>query len=584
MRRLPLIWRVFLSTSLFTTLVFALIGWVVQNHSAATTSLILEDELQSSFRAYESLWKARADMLASVSRVVGGMPEVRSAFGTGDRATIRDVAGELWVRIAQGDAVFLVTDPEGKVIASLSSSVPASLTRIDAVEAATPKFPEQGTGFTFLGDQLHRVVITPVYVDTARGPGLINVLVTGFPVDNKLARTMRDTTGGGEALIVASARVVASTLDESTTARLASLPVRTEEFQKLETGSETWSVLATVLRDVAGNPIGELRILRPFTSVTRRITDLRVEIGLVWAAAILFGLLVTFVAANRLLAPLKLLDAAAREVGRGNYDYRVPLDGDDEIGRLGRTFNAMSASIRESREELIRQERINTLGRIASSVVHDLRNPLAAIYSGAELLVDSDGMPQAHIHRLAVNIYRSSRQVLLQLDDLLALSRGNKIPAEVCRLQELVEDAWSTLATQADAARIRFRVEGDTTVEAAVARSRMERVFTNLFANAIEAMGSGGTVTVDIGRENGSAVVRVCDTGPGVPPQIRERLFQPFTTAGKSNGLGLGLALSRQTVIEHGGDLALVSGAGGESASGACFVLRLPGITEPGKN
>ena len=121
---------------------------------------------------------------------------------------------------------------------------------------------------------------------------------------------------------------------------------------------------------------------------------MRFEIAAIWAAAILFALLITFFVASRLLKPIKLLDTAAREVGRGNYDHRVPLDGDDEMGRLGRTFNAMSASIRNSRDELIRQERINTLGRIASSVVHDLRNPLAAIYSGAELLVDSEGLPR----------------------------------------------------------------------------------------------------------------------------------------------------------------------------------------------
>jgi signal transduction histidine kinase len=562
---------VFLSTSLFTTILFVLIGYIVQTHSAHTTSVMLEEELRSSFRAYESLWSSRAEFLSSVSRLMSGMPDVRAAFSTGDGATIRDSAGELWSRISRSDAVFLVTDPTGLIIASLSNSVPVSRTRIDSVAAVASAFPSQSSGFSFLGNRLHQVVITPVYVDSGRGPALINVLVAGFAVDDRLVQALKESTDGSESLIVANGSVIASTLAPAAAQTLAAAKLSPGDLQQVRTGEETWSILATSLDDVTGRPIGELRILRPFTSASRRIADLRFEIAAIWAAAILFALLITFFVASRLLGPIKLLDTAAREVGRGNYDHRVPLDGDDEMGRLGRTFNAMSASIRNSRDELIRQERINTLGRIASSVVHDLRNPLAAIYSGAELLVDSEGLPAPYTKRLAANIYRASRQVLSQLDDLLALTRGNAPPHEICRVSEVIEDAWSSVTAQAEAVSVRLAVEGETALETSVSRARFERVFVNLFANAIQAMPRGGQITVRIDRENGAGIIRVADTGPGVPKQIRESLFQPFTTAGKSNGLGLGLALSRQTVLEHGGDLTLEA-----SAAGACFRIRLP--------
>src|SRR3982751_6776871 len=108
MKRLPLIWRVFVSTSLFTTLLFVLIGYIVQSHSSRTTTVMLEDELRSSFLAYESLWRSHAEYLGSVSQLISGMPDVRSAFGTGDGATIRDTAGEVWGRVSGADAVFLV--------------------------------------------------------------------------------------------------------------------------------------------------------------------------------------------------------------------------------------------------------------------------------------------------------------------------------------------------------------------------------------------------------------------------------------------------------------------------------------------
>ncbi|MBC8165022.1 MAG: HAMP domain-containing histidine kinase, partial [Bryobacteraceae bacterium] len=169
------------------------------------------------------------------------------------------------------------------------------------------------------------------------------------------------------------------------------------------------------------------------------------------------------------------------------------------------------------------------------------------------------------------NIYRASRQVLLQLDDLLALTRGSAPAAENCRLSEIVEDAWGSVAAQAEAASVHFLISGDTSVETSVSRSRIERVFVNLFANALQAMPGGGEVNVRIEGDDESASVIVHDTGPGVPKQIRESLFQPFTTLGKSNGLGLGLALSRQTVLEHGGDLILL-----ESPQGARFRVLLP--------
>ena len=102
---------------------------------------------------------------------------------------------------------------------------------------------------------------------------------------------------------------------------------------------------------------------------------------------------------------------------------RVPVQGGDEIGRLAETFNSMCASIRKGREDLIRQERISTIGRLSTSIIHDLRNPLASIYGGAEMLVDADLSPE-QVRRLAANIYRSSRQVQDLLQELADVTEG----------------------------------------------------------------------------------------------------------------------------------------------------------------
>ena len=108
-------------------------------------------------------------------------------------------------------------------------------------------------------------------------------------------------------------------------------------------------------------------------------------------------------------------------------------------------------------------------------------------------------------------------------------------------------------------------------VELPLDRSPMERVFQNLIANAIEAMPEGGEVSVRVNSQDSQVLVRIEDTGPGIPATISSQLFQPFVTAGKKNGMGLGLALSRKTVLSHGGDLWAE-----ESSAGAKFVIKLP--------
>jgi signal transduction histidine kinase len=499
--RLSLLWKVLLSISLSLTVLFGVTGWLVQNHAISSTSISLEAEVQSSLSAYESLWRARKDELASVSLILSTMSDVRAAFGTGDQATIRDSAGELWSKISGRVAIFAVTDPRGIVIASLASGPDMLKSKLDEVDAASTSFPKQSSGVLQQDGRLYQIVITPVYVQSPNGPGLINVLVAGFAIDSKFAHDLKTSTGGSDFIFRAGGRTVASTL-----------------------GSPSSDTLSrnTQLLDVRGHPIGELQILRSFAAAQQRIGDLRRQITVVWALAVFAGLVLTWF---------------------------------------------MFASIRSAREELVRQERIFTIGRLATSIVHDLRNPLAAIYGGAEMLVDQD-LPPESVKRLAGNMYRSSRQIQEMLQDLVDVSRGKSPSLELCRLTDIVEAACNSLSHE----RVSIHSEIPSDIEIPLERARMERVFSNLLGNAVEAMPRGGEIRISATRQSKSVVVQVEDNGPGVSESIQSRLFEPFASAGKKNGLGLGLALSRQTVQAHGGEIWSES----KPSPGARFCLRLP--------
>jgi signal transduction histidine kinase len=263
------------------------------------------------------------------------------------------------------------------------------------------------------------------------------------------------------------------------------------------------------------------------------------------------------------------IDRAASQIAEENYEVRVSEDAGGELGRLGRTFNAMCSALEAARAKLIRQERISTIGRLSTSIIHDLRNPLGAIYGGAEMLIDLE-LPPAQAKRVALNIYSASTRIRELLADLSGVAGGKTQPVETCRLREIIAPACEAVAPAANDQHVEMLVSVPDQIEVPVERARMERVFVNLFANALEAMPAGGKISVTAHQTNGSAAIAVEDTGPGIPVEIRSQLFEPFVSSGKRDGLGLGLALSRQTIIDHGGDMWI------ENAAGARFVIRLP--------
>lgn len=567
-----LLWKILLSTSIAITVLFAITGWIVQNNAIRTTSLSLEDEVRASFQAYDSLWRSRAEMLASVSLVLSRMSDVRAAFGTGDEATIRDTAKELWDKISRLDAIFLVTDPRGRVIASLGGRLNESLRgELPVVPAAASRFPRQASGFLMSGGNLYQIAVTPVYVQTANGMGLLNVLVAGYTVDKSVAAHLKEATGGSEFVFVCDGRVVASTLSGAANLSSHGAIVPADDVKWVDASGAQYTRLGTPLLDIQGQPIGELYILRSFESARQRINALRRNIVLLWLIAVLLGIGLTYWLARRILEPVRELDKGAAEIGRGNYDYRVPVTGHDELGRLAEAFNAMCASIKDGRQELIRRERISTIGRLSTSIVHDLRNPLAAIYGGAEMLVDDD-LSKQQVQRLAGNIYRSSRRVQELLQELVDVGRGKSRASEVCRLHDVVAAACDVYASTADAQAVEIRIDIPEGIELPLERARIERVFLNLIDNALAAMPNGGSLDFSAETSDGSAIVTVRDTGPGIAPEIRRRLFQPFVTSGKKNGIGLGLALSHQAVLDHGGSLW----ADADSQAGARFYVKLP--------
>ena len=195
-----LLLKLLLLISVILTAIFGCTGYFLEKSISAQTTRGLEQEVIASFQAYEALWREHTENLQKISSVISGMADVRAAFMTKDSATIQDSAGELWSHISSGNALLAVVDGNGRVMATLGQHSPfRNQETLDFMHADLRAFTTQKAGFLEEHGRLFQVVITPIYVDTAGGgKGLVDVLVTGFELDQDFMHSLKLASGGSD--------------------------------------------------------------------------------------------------------------------------------------------------------------------------------------------------------------------------------------------------------------------------------------------------------------------------------------------------------------------------------------------------
>ncbi len=226
---------------------------------------------------------------------------------------------------------------------------------------------------------------------------------------------------------------------------------------------------------------------------------------------------------------------------------------------------------KERFRRMLRADRLATIGELAAGAAHEIRNPLTSIRSSLQY-VESRCREENERKLLAVAL-RETDRIDEILSALLSFSRPSEIRKEPCDLRTLIEESAALVAIQARAGGIEVRTAfppGPIVVEAD--GSQLKQVFLNVFLNAVQAMTAGGRLTVEVPPlEGGKAVVRVADTGPGIPEETLEKVFDPFFTT-KKGGTGLGLSICYTIVKAHGGEIELRSRPG----EGTTVLVSLP--------
>jgi len=241
----------------------------------------------------------------------------------------------------------------------------------------------------------------------------------------------------------------------------------------------------------------------------------------------------------------------------------------------------ISTAVRLFRASAARErgERLTSIGRLLSQVIHDFKTPMTVISGYVQVMASTDDKSEREDH---------ARRILKQFDvitsmqrEVLEFARGERnIFIRKVYLSKFFNDIRAQLGHELDGRAIDLEMDIDTKIVARFDEGRMARAIHNLVRNALEAMAErGGTLTIRAREEKGDVVISVADTGPGIPRDVEGRLFQSFVTSGKKGGTGLGLAIVKKIVEEHGGTVAVHS-----SEAGTTFELRIPQKGPPGRS
>lgn len=304
------------------------------------------------------------------------------------------------------------------------------------------------------------------------------------------------------------------------------------------------------------------------------VSNLNAEIMTLILEAVLIGFVIAvaiiLIVSKALLSPIQGMTKAAEAMADGDFSRKIKVDSNDEIGILAETFNDMAMQIETMLEELKNAERIRR--EFVANVSHELRTPLTSIRTYAETISDTKGIPQDTEEEFLRVIINECDRMTKIVSDLLVLSRLDSgtgmLTPEWFSIEKAVRDVYAAIALEARNRghvlnlEIEWKmpmIKGD--------RARIEQVLMNIISNAVKYTPDGGTIDIYGSRSGNSIIVKVEDSGIGIPLEDLNRVFDRFYRVDKartreSGGTGLGLSIAKEIVTMHGGTIEIDSTPG----------------------
>jgi signal transduction histidine kinase len=551
----------------FTTLL--LVRHTVQQE----VRLGIQRDLTNSVSAFHNFQKQREVTLERSAALLADLPNVRALMTTHDPATIQDASRDLW-QLAGSD-LLLLADSSGKVMALQAS--PAEIT----VQEGQDFFPhvvshEETRHWWYAEGHLYEVFLQDIYFGPVNRHQLLGYLLLGYEIGDTVTRDL-SRVAASEVAFRYRDSIVRSTLKPSQEKELLRVAPSNSagappQGDQIRLGNERF--LATVVNlPTPGAPALSLWVLKSFDQATAFLSSLNELLLALGLTAVLAGSLLVFLISHTFTRPLANLVAGVRALENGDYSYPLRARGGDEVAEVTGTFDRMRKNLQKTQRELLDAERLATIGRMASSISHDLRHSLAAIVANAEFLCESNLTPGQREDlygeiRVAVN------QMTELIESLLEFSRTREsLHPAFGDVRSAVDRAVQGVKAHPEFQRIRIQISGRGSTEGWFDFKKLERALLNLLLNACEVVpANSGKIGIELRRNGHNLEIRIGDNGPGIAVVVRDRLFEPFVSHGKENGTGMGLTVVQKILQDHGGDVAVEH----TSASGTTFRVTIP--------
>jgi signal transduction histidine kinase len=561
--------RVLLIAALFavTTTVTGGSLLIIRSRIHQHVSQELSDDLTHSLATLQSLQQQRREALIHESALLADLSDLKALMTTHDERTIQDGATLFWKD--SGSDLFALVDPSGQVLTVYTQGKPPSPALQQELQEAMGL---SGEHYLIADGRLFDFSVRPLYFGDKSHGTLLGYVVSGYVIDRNVVNLI-SRASGNEVTFLAGAEIMASTLPPQLQQQLLgnyqTLASAGGRNQEISLGREQFLGTEADLSAEATHPL-RLVVLKSFAQANRVVHDTNRLVLLLGITAVLLGSLLMLVLSGFVTQPLEMLAQGVRAFGFGDHSRVLPSDGTREVRELSAAFARMRNEIINTNRALLESEKLVTIGRMASSVSHDLRHYLAAVYANAEFL-SSAHLSEQERREFFADIHIAVHGATELLESLLIFSKtGAVYHRERNSLLRIVERCVALLRAHPEAEGVTIRVEcaDPSGGYALVDAKQMQRAIYNLLLNACQsAHKAEGTreVLVSIATAEKTITLTITDSGAGVAEHIRNSLFEPFVSDGKHSGTGLGLTLANSVAKEHGGAVTLLSTQPGET-------------------
>jgi signal transduction histidine kinase len=540
---------------------------IVRHRLEAQVTAGLSADLLHSVMTFHDLQAQRMTALERENALLADLPSLKALMTTSDDRTIEDGAVEFW-RVS-GNDLFALADKDFRVVAAYTEGPrrnPALRSDLHAMLAAPTR------NYLVSGGHLFACSVHPVYFGSEENGTLLGYVVSGFEIDNMVEQISRATTV--EATFASGGYAVASTLAAPVRTELTAHPLplsgKTLSPLPVKLAGEQYIAVTEDLSPYASAPL-QLVVMKSFDQAERSIRQIDHLVLIAGLLALVLGTILMMALSRVVTRPLEELATGVRAFGVGDSSHLLPHRGTMEVQELSTAFARMRNEIQHANRALLESERLATIGRMASSVSHDLRHYLAAVYANAEFLASAK-LSEPERNEIFADIRTAVHGTTELLESLLIFSRtGTAIRRSHELMATLLERAVVLIRAHPDAAGVILTIKcGDPARTMAILDGKqIERAIYNLLLNACQsahlAVADAQVIATLDTQDDGRIILEIKDNGPGVPEKIRTTLFEPFVSEGKQKGSGLGLTLAHCVAAEHGGEVILVSSRPGET-------------------